>query len=102
MLSMIFARNPGVPEAMSDTLLVEVSSSPSGQFTRCSLAQDVLPTSVPPCRRPCAAEDVRYPIDAFLSSLKESGRRRKRDAAREDIDRSGGLPNSCHPASKQL
>jgi hypothetical protein len=92
---MIPARISIVPEAVSDTLLVEVFNSSTGYLTHCSLARDLHAASVPPRRRPCATEDVRYPTDAFLSGLENSAHGRKRDAVRDDIDISGGLPISA-------
>jgi hypothetical protein len=57
--SKIPTRIPTVPETMSDSLLVEVSSSLSSQLAHCSLARDLCAASVPLRRRLCVAEDVR-------------------------------------------
>jgi hypothetical protein len=77
---MIPSRVSNVPEAVNDTLLLEASSSSAGHLTHCSLAQDLQAANVPPRLRPCAAEDVRYPKDAFLSGLEDTAREHKRDA----------------------
>jgi hypothetical protein len=60
---MIPARISNFSEAVSDTLLVELSDNSSSSLNHCSLAQDLRAASVHPRRRPCTAKDVRYPMD---------------------------------------